>query len=236
MVPAGTLQMRRANSKMSIRVPGMQTCWLGSPITQPSASPNCCDWRNALEPEHLSPEPQVVPQHLGIPDPLNLAPLQSHSPVGEGERQIQMMIDDDDGDLLAQLVEALEKLLDHRRCQAFERLIEQKHTNVTRQRARNGNHLLLAAGKEIRRRIEPLLEARKVVENSRQIPAHADAGLALEPAQFQVVSHRHAGEQAATLRYVADAEASDAGRGLADELVAGELDRAGCGRNDSDQR
>ena len=36
---------------------------------------------------------------------------------------------------------------------------------------------------------------------------HADAGLPLEPAEFEVVRDRHAGEQAAALRHVADAEA-----------------------------
>ena len=56
-----------------------------------------------------------------------------------------MMVDDDDRDLLAQLVEALEQLLDHGRRQTLERLVEQKHANVAGQRARNRHHLLLAA-------------------------------------------------------------------------------------------
>src|ERR1700674_3385557 len=87
--------------------------------------------RDVSKPEHFSPQLRVVPQDLGIPGPLNLTPLQSYSPIGERERQIQMMIDDDDGDLPTQLVETLEQLLNHGRCQAFERLIEQKHANVT---------------------------------------------------------------------------------------------------------
>ena len=126
--------------------------------------------------------------------------------------------------LLAQLVEALEQLLDDGRCQPSNGSIEQDDTsNVARQSAGNCHHLLLAAGQVIRRHIDAPRGAENSRE-SRQIPTHANAGLALEPAEFEVVSHGHACKQAATLRHITDAEASDAGRRLADELVAGELD------------
>ena len=83
------------------------------------------------------------------------AALQHVGAVGQRQHEIEIMLDDDHGDFAAQLVERLEQLLDDRRRKPFERLVEQEHAHVARQRARDRHHLLLAARQEIRRRVEP---------------------------------------------------------------------------------
>ena len=89
-------------------------------------------------------------------------------------------------------------------------------------RARHRDHLLLAAGEIVRRDMHALLQAREVLEDLLLVPHHAVAavGLAREPAEREVFPHRHAGEQAAALRHVADAEARDVGRGQAGDVAA----------------
>jgi hypothetical protein len=52
----------------------------------------------------------------------------------------------------------------------------------------------------------------------------ARVGLARQAAQRQVLGHRHAGEEAAALRHIADAQPRDVGRGQAGEVAALELD------------
>ena len=143
-----------------------------------------------------------------------------------------MMIDD----LVAELVEALEELLDDGGGESLERLVEQEHAHVARQRAGDRHHLLLAARQEVGRRIEALADAREIVEDALEIPAHAAPGLAPEAAELEVLGDRHAGEQAAALRHVAETEARDLGRGQPGEIGAVEADLAGRGRRDADQR
>src|SRR4051812_20838459 len=117
-----------------------------------------------------------------------------------------MVINDDDRDLLAQPVKRLEQLLDHGWCEPLERLIEQEHPHITRQRAGNRDHLLLATREIVRRAVEPLADAWKVFVDALAGPVHAVAGLPLQPAEFEILFDAHAGEQAAPLRYVTDAK------------------------------
>ena len=63
------------------------------------------------------------------------------------------MIDDDHRDLLAQPVEGFEQLLGDGGRKPLERLVEQKHPHVAGERARDGDHLLLAARQIVGRRV-----------------------------------------------------------------------------------
>ena len=138
-----------------------------------------------------------------------------------------MMVDDDDRDLVPELVEAFEQLLDHRRRQALERLIQQQHAHVARQSARDRHHLLLAAGEIIGRLVQPLLDAREIFEDALEIPARADAGFALQAAELEILRDAHAGEKSAALRHIADAEPRDLRGAQARDLRTAEPDRAG---------
>src|SRR5262249_50226996 len=113
--------------------------------------------------EHLAPQVQVVAKSAGLAGPLHLAALQCDGAVGEGERQVEMVVDDDDRDLPPQRVEAFERLLDDRRRQTLERLIEEQHADVAGSVPRPPHHRLPSAGKKTARRWESLLRARKIL-------------------------------------------------------------------------
>src|SRR4051812_27645722 len=178
------------------------------------------------QPEHLAAQIEIVAQGLGRPLMDHPAALQRHRGVRQRQRQIEIVVDDDDGDFLAQPVEGFEQLLDHCGRQALERLVEQQHPHIAGQRARHRDHLLLATGKIIRRAFEPLANAWKVFVDALPGPVHAMAGLPLQPAELQILLDAHAREQAAALRHIADAEPRILRRRIADQLVARELDRS----------
>src|SRR3954464_9554669 len=138
------------------------------------------------QPEHLAAQIEVVAQGLGRPLMNHPAPLQRHRGVGQRQRQIEIVVDNDDGDFLAQPVEGFEQLLDHCGRQALERLVEQQHPHVAGQRARHRDHLLLATGKIIRRAVEPLANSREILVDALPAPVHAMAGLPLQPAKLQI--------------------------------------------------
>ena len=106
------------------------------------------------------------------------------------------------------------------------------------QRARDRDHLLLAAGEIVRRDVHALLQAREIFEDLLLAPHHAVAavGRAREAAEREVLGDRHAGEQAAPLRHVADAEPRDVRRRHAGDVAALVLDRAGRRRHQPGQR
>ena len=135
-------------------------------------------------------------------------------------------------------VEHLEQLEDHGRRQALERLVQQQQLDVARHRARHRDHLLLAAGEIIRRDIHALLQAREIFEDPLLAPHHAVAavGLARETPEREIFPHRHAGEQPAALRHIADAHPRDVGRGQAGDAASFVLDGAGRRRHQPGER
>ncbi len=50
--------------------------------------------------------------------------------IGERQHQIQVVLDNDDRELVAQLVERFEQFLHHRGREALERLVQQQHAHV----------------------------------------------------------------------------------------------------------
>src|ERR1700687_3634452 len=134
------------------------------------------------------------------------------------------MLDDDHRDFPAQAVEGLEQFLDDRGSKALERLVEPAHPDVPRQRARHRDHLLLATGEEIRRRVESRGELREEMQDLVVGPGYAVALASLEASQLEFVPHAQAGNQAPALRNVADAAARDFRRRAAGEICAAERD------------
>ena len=148
------------------------------------------------------------------------AALERDGAVGQRQRQVEVVVDDDDRDLVAQLVEALEQLLDDRRREALEGLVEQEHAHVAGERARDRHHLLLAAGEVVGRRASARAmrgKKAKMRSTSQRTPWPV---WRLQAAELQVLRHRHAGEEPAPLRHVADAAPRDLGRGQAGDLLA----------------
>ena len=84
-----------------------------------------------------------------------------------------MVIDEDDRHLVAELVEALEELLDDRRGEALEGFVEEKHADLSGKRPRDRHHLLLAAREEIRGGFEALADAGKILEDPVEGPGGA---------------------------------------------------------------
>ena len=71
--------------------------------------------------------------------------------VGDPQRGQRVLLDQQHGDaLLADLLDRLEDDVDQHRRQAHGRLVEQQQLRVAEQRARDGEHLLLAAGHRAR--------------------------------------------------------------------------------------
>ena len=161
------------------------------------------------------------------------AALQHDGAVRQRQRQVEMVVDDDDADLLPELVEGLEQFLDDGRRQPLEGLVQQQHAGVARQRPGHRDHLLFAAREVVGRRMPALLDAREEGEDLPR-PSAAGAGHPLEPAELHVLVDAHAGEQAAPLRHIGDAGAGDRGGAQAGNFFARQLDRAGCRRRDAD--
>ena len=129
-----------------------------------------------------------------------------------------------------------EQLLHDGRGEALERLVEQEQAHVARQRAGHGQHLLLAAGEIVGSRAHTRPQRREHLQDLRLAPHHAAAagvGGACQPAEVQVLRHRHAGEQPAALRHVADAATRHVGRREAGDVLPLEDDAAGGGGNEA---
>src|SRR2546423_7429381 len=122
------------------------------------------------------------------------AALEHIRAIGQGQHEIEIMLDDDHRDLPAQAVEGLEQFLDDRGCETLERLVEQQHPDVARQRARHRDHLLFAAGEEIRWRVESRGELRKEMQDLVVGPRYTVALAAFEAPKLEVMAHAHAGK------------------------------------------
>src|SRR5258708_6796975 len=97
--------------------------------------------------------------------------------VGEREHQVEVVLDDEDRDLAAQLIERLEHFLHHRRREPLERLVEEQQAHVARKRARDRHHLLFATPEHVGLRCELLPELGDVPDDALLVPMHAVASL-----------------------------------------------------------
>src|ERR1043166_3004523 len=121
-------------------------------------------------PQFLSSQIEIVAQQLRLPGPAHRAAFEDHGAVRERKRKIEMMIDDHDGDLVAQPVERLEQFLGDRGRQPLERLVQQQQPYVAGKRARDRDHLLLAAREIIRRRVPALRKPGKHPHDALVVP------------------------------------------------------------------
>ena len=147
-----------------------------------------------------------------------LAGLQDVGPLGDRERQVGVLLDDEHGgvELLVQVGETLEQVLGDDRRQAERRLVEQEQLRPQHQRPGHRQHLLLAPAEAAGLLAATLAEAGEHREPVVDVRADLGAVLAHVGAGLEVVLDRQLGERAAALRHVGDAVAHDRLGGLAD--------------------
>jgi hypothetical protein len=130
-----------------------------------------------LQPEDLLAITQILQQRLRRTLVKDRATLEREHAVGEREHEIEVVFDDQDRHVNAQRVECFEELEHDRGRKPLERLVQQKELDVARERARDGNHLLFAAGEIIGRDVHALLQLREKSKNV--VFAPDDAGRAI---------------------------------------------------------
>ena len=97
---------------------------------------------------------------------------------------------------------------DDQRRQAQRRLVEQEQARAAHQRARDRQHLLLAAGERAAALVDALLEARKQREHAFEIGSKM-RGAGNRGAHLQVLQHGHPHEDAAAFRRLRDFQPRD---------------------------
>src|SRR6266567_913713 len=130
--------------------------------------------------------------------------------MGELEGMKRVLLDQEDGELLLDVEGAddLENLPGDERGEPERRLVEQQEARPAHERARDRQHLLLAARERAAALVEPLAQPRKQDEDAVEIGVEI-AALAEGCAHLQVLQDAHAHEDAAALRRLRDLEARD---------------------------
>src|SRR5262245_3109379 len=156
--------------------------------------------------------------------------------VAHVERHARVLLDEQDGDARAlELGDHLADVSDEGRRESLRRLVHQDDARARHHHARDGEHLLLAAGEGLAGLIDPLGQPRKVAEYLVE-PRAPDAARAIADggeAQLQILAHGEAGEDAAVLGHEADAQPRDLMGRAAGQRVAVELDGASPGREEA---
>src|SRR5204863_1043103 len=101
------------------------------------------------------------------------------------------------------------------------RLVEKKEPGPAHQRARDREHLLLAARERAAALVRPLLQAREEREHAREIGLKA-GWVGDRSAHLQILEHGHAHEDAAALRRLRNLETRDVVGREARDVAAGE--------------
>ena len=82
--------------------------------------------------------------------------------VGDGERDVHRLLDEDHGDaLFLELLDDGEELLDDERCEPERELVDHEHVGLGEERHREREHLLLTTGQLRRRVVQPVRSAGK---------------------------------------------------------------------------
>ena len=150
------------------------------------------------------------------------APLQDHGRVRQRERELRVLLHQNDGGPLVSghASDRARHLLGDDRREPLERLIEQEQRPVGHQCPRDGKHLLLAAREVSAHTVAPRHERRKEIVDGPQIPSARPGG------DRQVLLDREGGEDLALLRHpTQSSEGAAVGRRRGD-LGAAPHDRA----------
>src|SRR3954469_12888424 len=157
------------------------------------------------------------------------------SAIGERERKARHLVDEEDGGgFRAQPVERGEEIVDHRRREAERRFVQQEELRPCHQPARDGEHLLLAAGEESRALMQTLAQARKALEHRIDVPG--ERAFPSKRAEFQVVQHRELRKDLPPFRHQDQAARHDVVRGESGNVLAAERDAAPHGTKEPADR
>ena len=145
--------------------------------------------------------------------------------LGDGGGDADVLLDDEHGDLafLGEAHEHFFELCDNEWGEALGGLVHHEQARIPQQRPGDGEHLLLAARKLGAAARAPLGELREGVVDAIDRPRRVGRVAGGKP---QVLVHRKAAPDAASLRDVSDAEARDVVRVERGDVAAGERDRA----------
>src|SRR5207237_304190 len=117
-----------------------------------------------------------------------------------GEREV--LLDEEDRETaVAQPHQRVADLRNELWRKAFRRLVEEKDRRVAHERARDREHLLLAAGELIRERPHAAPQRREELDDTRQVPTARDAARR----EGEILTHRQITEYPTTLRHERDA-------------------------------
>src|SRR5947208_7209341 len=185
-------------------------------------------------PQMLSDQSFVAARLAGAAGEGDAAGVQDHYFVGELEGEPDVLLDEQDRLAFGlQAGDGAADLGDDERREALGGLVHQEHARVAHQRPRDGEHLLLAAGKGARDLLGARLELREQLEDAGQVPGRGGAPSFRHP---QVLPHRQRGEDAPALRHEADAFARDRLRREPGDRLAEQADRAFARRQEADDR
>src|SRR5262245_18261480 len=99
------------------------------------------------------------------------------------------MVDNHNRDLLSKAVEDFEQFLSDSGGKSFEWFIAQQQSDVARQRAGDGDHLLHAPGQIVSRCIPAYRQPRKDLDNALVSPTNPASPRAFEPSEHQIVGN-----------------------------------------------
>ncbi len=133
-------------------------------------------------------------------DPLeaHLALLEEHGAVGELQRDVERLLDDDDRHaLLLQPVDDAQQVLHDDGREAERQLVDEEHVRLVQQRHREREHLLLATRQRRRHLVAPPGEVGEQLEHVGDAPPDVGGVVAVhERTDLQVLADRHVGEDA----------------------------------------
>ncbi len=146
--------------------------------------------------------------------------------VGDAQRLGEVLLGHQHREIVVvlELLDGVDGAAHQKRRQTDRGLVDQKDAGIEHERARQRQHLLLAAAHGAGKLAFALGQARENLEAEIQIGPDLRARLAAGSAQQQVFFHGLAREQAAAFRYQRDAEVDDLLGGHADQIVAVTVD------------
>src|SRR5882724_650757 len=153
--------------------------------------------------------------------------LQHVAAGGDGERQLDVLLDEEQGHAVAvDAADRLRQALDDLGREAEERLVDHEQPRPRHEAARDGDHLLLAAGQRVRRLAGARGDDREELGDALVFGLAGAAGRRVIAAEPDVLAHAEVREEAPPLEHVGDAAADDAVSGQTRDGLALEGDGA----------
>ena len=171
-------------------------------------------------------------QPRGIHEPIDAAIDHDRNLLGDCGGDADILFDHEDADvaLLAEAQKYLLDLLDDDRSEPFGGLVHDEQMRVEQKRARNSEHLLLAAGKLVTAIAAPLRKSRECFVDALDRPLRP----VIAGCEPQMLVDRNRRPKTPALRNVAEAKARDFSGRATNKLLALETNRAACDRRQSD--